>query len=124
MLERDGHQCVFCGIGVLLEAQHRRAVGMGGSKTSPALDDLIVLCATHNNAAEGALQMLALARGWKVRRFVKEPGLVPVFYAVERVWFVLTKTGERVPISPAVAVEAMRGVYGDEWDRWEQELAA
>lgn len=115
MLERDGGRCAACFAQTSLEAQHRRAVGMGGSKVRPGLTDLLVLCAEHNARAEGDMQDVALRRGHKVRRWISDPGRVPVFYVGEG-WYRLKGEG-REGISPETAEEMMRAAYGAAWTK-------
>jgi hypothetical protein len=118
MLVRDGRRCVSCGAVSPLEAQHRRAVGMGGSRIRPLVAELLTACSLCNARFESVLQTRALAFGWKVRQWVRDPSGVPVLYRPERAWFVLDGDGSRVGVSPAVAVSLMRSVYGPEWDVW------
>lgn len=114
---RDGYRCVMCTATDPLTFQHRRAVGMGGSKILPPPVDGLTLCASCNERCEHDLQDAALANGWKVRRWVKSPERVPVFYPAELAWFRLEGT-RRVQISSAVAMEMGCAVYGDEWMKW------
>lgn len=113
---RDGYRCAICGATEGLSFQHRRAVGMGGSKNLPTTVDGLTLCVTCNNACEAELQGVALANGWKVRRWAN-PERVPVFYPHEGFWFRLEGI-RRVRISSAVAMEMGCSVYGDEWMQW------
>jgi hypothetical protein len=101
MLARDGGRCVVCPATTGLEAQHRRAVGMGGSNVRPHITDLLTACSTHNEAFEHSLQSTA-------------PGFVPVFYEFEG-WHVLRFDGSRYPIRADQAEEMMRHVYGLAW---------
>lgn len=112
--ERDGGRCVSCG-GTELQFQHRRATGMGGSKRRPEFTDGLTSCGTCNPAYEGRLQAAALRFGWKVARWVASPGRVPVWFVLERQWFLLAATGVRTPISAVEAMEAMHEVYGDRY---------
>jgi hypothetical protein len=123
MMRRDGGQCVRCAIRHDLEAQHRQAVGMGGSKVRPTLDAILTLCSNCNSRAESDYQIPSLAFGWKVRRWVVEPVRVPVKYLWLGGWHALTSEGLRVPITEAEAAVRMRAVYGDEWDEWMKEAA-
>lgn len=116
MLERDLHRCYVCGVLVSLEAQHRQAVGMGGSKIRPLVFEVITLCTVHNSAAEAELQGQALRYGWKVQKWVKDCTLVPVFDLWGRQWFRLTVEGLRLPIGWPTAMEMMRAVYGGAYD--------
>lgn len=94
---------------------------MGGVRVKVPVEALCLLCTDHNGRAESDLQARALARGWKVRRWVVEQGRaaeVPVRYALAG-WMQLTSDGRRVSITRALAVEMLHAVYGDEWDEWE-----
>ncbi|WP_292727147.1 hypothetical protein [Microbacterium sp. UBA837] len=115
--ERDMHRCVSCGVMVALSFQHRRAVGNGGSKIRPTCEDGLTLCVLCNNRAEHVLQARALYFGWKVRRWVKDPSRVPVYYPHEFGWFRLVGT-RREKITAGAAHEMMRDVYGDEHETW------
>lgn len=116
MLERDVHRCVKCGIRHHLEAQHRQAVGMGGSKVRPKIHELVTACSEHNARFESDLQGQALKNGWKVPKWVGDCSLVPVYYSFERAWFRLTLESTRERISLEVAIEMMHAVYGDAYD--------
>lgn len=118
MYERDHEQCALCGKRGDLTHGHRRAVGMGGSKIRPSITDSVTLCASCNERAERDLQTKALAYGAKVKKWVKDPALVPVLFPFIWGWARLTEDGKTVPISVETAAEMMRAVYGDEWDRW------
>lgn len=113
---RDNYRCAACGTDTGLSFQHRRAVGMGGSKNLPTPIDGLTLCLVCNEACEGALQDRALANGWKVRRWAN-PEHVPVFYAPDFAWYRLEGV-RRVRISSEVAMEMGCSVYGDEWMKW------
>lgn len=114
VMARD-EQCVACPdrLGPL-EFQHRQASGMGGSKLAPRAVDGLAACPMHNMRFESDLQLAALVYGWKVQRWVGEPGLVPVLYWSSRSWSVLRFDGGREYITPRRAVELMGQVYGDE----------
>ena len=116
LYRRDRHVCVSCGRGVGLQAQHRRAVGQGGSKLAPTLSDLLTSCWGCNPRYEGDMQGDALRYGWKVRRWVTSPAEVPVFVRSLRAWFVLDDDGHRVQVTETKARRMMRAVYGEEAD--------
>lgn len=121
--ERDEHRCVSCGATVHLQYQHRLAVGMGGSKRRPRYEEGITSCAICNPRYESDLQILALRYGWKVKkvkRAVEHPEDVPVFFPMERIWYRLTTSGSRWPLSEREALTMMRAVYGPEYAEWEQ----
>lgn len=123
VLLRDGSQCVSCMTRTSpLEMQHRQAVGAGGSKVRPKAHELATACSNCNVRFERDLQARALAFGWKVRRWVREPGLVPMFNTGRGRWGLLTSAGGFVPITTRDAVARMRGIYGEEWDQWAAEV--
>lgn len=113
---RDGNRCVACHTLDALSFQHRRAVGMGGSKNRPGAVDGLTLCAPHNAACEAEMQHLALCNGWKVRRWA-DPSKVPVYYPNEHAWYRLEGQA-RVAITAVVALDLMHAVYGDEYFKW------
>lgn len=115
---RDGYRCVMCHAISPLEFGHRRAVGMGGSKLLPPPVDGVTQCSECNARCEADLQEKALANGWKVKRWVKNPELVPMYYPFEFAWFRLEGI-RRVKISSAVAMEMGCRVYGDDWMQWQ-----
>ncbi|WP_022886390.1 hypothetical protein [Glaciibacter superstes] len=119
--KRDGYRCVSCGATSPLTFQHRRAVGMGGTIHRPVIVDGLTSCAFCNEAYEHGLQTVALLRGWKVKKWVKDPGRVPVWFPLERSWSVLLPDGSRVPTTEVAAKRMMADVYGEQW---ELELAA
>ncbi len=122
VLLRDRSQCVSCGTRTSpLEMQHRQAVGAGGSKERPGAHELATACSVCNMRFESDLQTQALAQGWKVRRWVKNPGLVPLFNRGARRWGLLTSTGGVVLITAQAAAARMHEVYGGEWDDWAAE---
>jgi hypothetical protein len=110
--QRDNEQCVSCNARHSLTFQHRRAVGNGGSKIKPSIEDGLVACYLDNLSYEAEKQTVALAMGWKVRSWVKHPEDVPVFYFNEHQWYVLDTMGGRTPITSATALRMMRDVYG------------
>ena len=115
--KRDHHRCVACGTTIALEYQHRRAVGMGGSKQRPKFEDGVTACTWCNRGFEAHLQSLALTRGWKVRRHNPLANhLVPVFYTFEHNWFLLNLDGTRSVLSVVEAAEyrGLAGMYDHE----------
>lgn len=112
---RDGRRCVIC-LSIDVTFQHRRAVGMGGSKIRPGVADGLTLCGIHNGRCETDMQMYALLMGWKVRRWA-DPVKVPCFYPHEYAWFRFVGI-ERIEIPAAVALDMMHDVYGDEYFEW------
>lgn len=89
---------------------------MGGSKTAPTVVQGLTSCPVCNDGYENSLQATALLRGWKVRRWVADCELIPVYYPVERAWFLLTVEGSRVRLSWDAAIGMMRAVYGATYD--------
>lgn len=122
MYDRDHNQCGMCGRRDMLTHQHRRAVGMGGSKIKPSITDSVTLCLDCNERCERDLQVKALAYGVKVRKWVVGPSRVPILYPFIWGWARLTESGEALPIHAVEAAEMMRDVYGDEWDEWRAEI--
>lgn len=117
---RDGDQCAACGRRSTLTFQHRAAVGQGGSKIPPTVEEGLTLCNDCNTSAEHRLQKQALRMGWKVRRWVQQQGRcaeVPVFYAPVGAWFRLEGV-ERIPITDADALRMMHEVYDAEYAEW------
>lgn len=117
--ERDEHRCVACGALAPLSYQHRKAVGMGGSRIRPTLPEGVTACVVCNELFEGSLQPKALRYGWKLRAWISSAAEVPVFYQWSGLWCLLTAEGERVRITAERAEVLMLGVYGDEWLRWD-----
>jgi hypothetical protein len=120
--DRDGWRCVSCGAGSALEFQHRRRTGMGGTKLPVQVEDGLASCPTCNPAYENRLQLRALFSGWKVRSWVQQPELVPVFFTAELSWWRLTTTGERYELSASKVPSFMYEVYGEEWQQWADQL--
>lgn len=123
MYDRDHNQCALCGRHDQLSHQHRRAVGMGGSKTPPSITDSVTLCLDCNGRCESDLQTKALVYGVKVRRWVKDPAMVPVLFPFIWGWARLTPGGHAEPIHAVEAARMMRKIYGDEWDQWRAEIS-
>lgn len=119
---RDGGVCVVCHTTHELTFQHRRAVGMGGSKFRPGAADGLTACLTHNQAFEADLQSLAKAYGWKAERWT-DPTQIPVYYPHEFQWFRF-EGEERFPIVSAVALDLMHAAYGDRYFLWRTEVSA
>ena len=120
LYRRDDYQCAATGDHNGLTPQHRRALGMGGSKSpvSNGLGNLLTLRADVNERMESDLMQVGLAFGWKVRAWITRPSIVPVLYRVDGVWRMLREDGSRDDITSAEAWEVMRNVYGPEWERW------
>jgi hypothetical protein len=119
---RDGRRCVACGALAGLSFHHRGRVGMGGGGASPKADEGLTACMPCNQGFEAHLSTQALKLGWAVRRFVVDQAIayrVPVFYAVERAWFLIDRDGARVPIGRARARALMIEVYGPLYEDWE-----
>jgi hypothetical protein len=105
--ERDGHRCITCGTGYGLTVQHRQATGMGGRVRRPTPSELVTACLRDNQDYERHLQQKALQYGIKVRRNIggMTVGQVPVYYVLERAWYLLDEEGGRTPCLPAAAAE-------------------
>lgn len=115
--KRDGDRCVACNANDGLTFQHRAAVGMGGSKIRPGAVAGLTLCLACNQACEAGMQTLALASGWKIRRYAS-PEQVPVRYPHEFGWFRLEGVN-RTRIPGPVALDMLHAVYGDEILKWD-----
>lgn len=120
---REHFRCIRCGR-ASVTFQHRQSDGMGGLLARPTVVDGITACLWCNEGFEAAGQMEALAYGWKVRRWVRDAGRVPVFNRPLRLWAWLTAGGGVEVLQVRDAHEAMRSVYGAEWDRWVHALEA
>ncbi len=114
---REQFRCIRCGR-ASVTFQHRISDGIGGSRVEPTAVDGLAACLWCNEGFEHAGQTEALAYGWKVRRWVREAGRVPVFNRPLRLWARLTVGGGVVVLQPRDAIGVMRSVYGAEWDRW------
>lgn len=110
---RDRHVCLSCGLGQQLTYQHRQSVGMGGGKRRPRFEEGLTACMDCNPRFERDLQRQALEFGWKVARWVRDPGAVPVFSWPEKTWYQLDRLGGRRMIGQERAMELMQAVYGD-----------
>lgn len=93
---------------------------MGGSKVRPGAADGLTLCTVCNAECERSLQTLALAYGWKARKWTN-PLDVPVYFPHLWQWFRL-EGQDRFEITAIVALDMMHGVYGDEYLRWFAEV--
>ncbi|KAA9133735.1 hypothetical protein [Microbacterium caowuchunii] len=113
--QRDEHRCASCGARDGLTFQHRRAVGMGGSKVRPTIGDGLTACGLCNARYESDMRAAAMAHGWKVARWVYRPERVPVWDFVTHQWYRLDAVlPVRYPITARTARHMMRVVYGPE----------
>lgn len=104
--QRDNHRCVSCGSIINLTFQHRRAVGMGGSKIPPTPDEGLTACMICNAGFEADMQDVALLNGWKVRKFTRVwPSMIPVWYRIEGAWYKLNRDGSRDFLTDGEAAE-------------------
>ena len=106
---RDGNRCISCGTRHGLTVQHRQATGMGGRKRRPSPAELVTACLPCNQGYEAAGQDAALQFGIKVRRHIGSLTVaeVPVYYPLERTWFLLDDNGDRTVCPPIFAREVM-----------------
>lgn len=109
---RDGFRCVACGSHDLLEWNHREASGHGGRgrkapKLTPA--DGVTLCTFCNQGLEADGQDRGLALGWKLRRNRgrMQSCEIPYYDTNDRVFYLPSVTGERVPVNPNLAQELL-----------------
>lgn len=109
--KRDDYRCVSCGATTALEWQHRAASGHGGrGKKAPPLTpaDGVTLCTFCNQGAEAHMQDLALANGWKTRRFTLKSGSeIPYYDRNRSAYFLPTTTGERIEVDPVRALDLL-----------------
>ena len=101
VFERDGYMCVDCGTPYGLSVQHRVGRGMGGSKSSDNMSNLLTMCVTHNRLLEADADYAELGReyGWKVHRNrVVAPADVPVYYRPLQAWVYLGDDGSRLTV--------------------------
>lgn len=117
--ERDGERCVRCG-DTALTYQHRQA---GGGKTPPTFVQGVAACMICNGRFEHDLQTKALRYGWKVRRWVRDQSLVPVYYVWLHSWARLHHDGGIELIEHDEAEEMMLRVYGEEHKTRRAELS-
>lgn len=111
--ERDEFSCVSCGRTRSLSFQHRRATGSRGSHDVATIADGLTACVECNMRYEGDLQDEALAKGWKVRYWVRNPALVPYYHEGTGRWYVIAEDApKRRAITRAHARELMLAVYG------------
>lgn len=117
---RDSSRCAACGTFEGLSFQHRQATDMGGSKIAPTVTEGLTLCMICNAMCEAEMQRVALANGWKVKRFVSNPANVPVFYRWRRTWCLLDGN-QAIEITAREALALMRQVYGEQYEKWKEE---
>jgi hypothetical protein len=68
----------------------------------------VTLCLVDNQEAEGSSQELALANGWKTRRFTQLSGSeIPYYDRNQSAYFLPTTTGERVEVDPVRALDLL-----------------
>lgn len=79
--DRDNWECVACGTPAGLTIQHRKNRQMGGSKSLDIPENLITMCAAHNQALEANAEFAEYGRkkGWKIRQW-DDPAVYPVRY--------------------------------------------
>jgi hypothetical protein len=118
---REHFRCIRCGKNAPT-FQHRQADGMGGSRRTPTLVDGVAACLWCNEGFEAAGQTEALVYGWKVRSWVVDAGRVPVFNKPLRLWAQLMPDGGVRVLQPPEAHDAMRRIYGSEWEQWVEGL--
>lgn len=117
--QRDGDHCIACGREDALSYQHRKAVGMGGSKFRPEWSEGVTACLPCNERFEHDLQDAALAFGWKVKRWVTDTWRVPVFDHAIGGWFLLSEiSAKRSRITRAEAMSLMDRIYGEQHAKW------
>jgi hypothetical protein len=98
--------------------QHREALGMGGSVASKNLGpaEFVVACGLCNASFEADRQQIALAKGWKLRRFRDHdrwPAFrVPYFDETNQRWWVPDEAGNRIAVDAGLAQIAIQFANG------------
>lgn len=116
MTRRDQGRCVSCGTTDGLSYQHRANDGMGGSLRIPGVAEGVTACVIENTEWERSLQTVALAYGWKIKKWA-DPLRVPIYVAHEFTWYRLEGV-ERHRIDAITALDMMYAVYGDQYAGW------
>lgn len=124
IVARDGEACVvassaWCAVwpcAGVLTVQHRRGRGMGGAKGAHELENLVLMCAYHNQleTASAVFHRVCLEHGWSVPRWngSVEVSSVPVWNGG---WWLLSGA-DRSALDVVECEARMREVYGD-WGR-------
>lgn len=87
-------------------------VGPTGRQLTPA--DAVVLCASCNVEAEGSMQDLALASGWKIPRSCPTPAdRVPYRDALTGNWWLPDVHGDRTWVDDEQAEAMIRAALAD-----------
>lgn len=81
VFDRDGGCCVVCATPIGLTIQHRVNRQMGGSQLLDFPENLLTMCAAHNQALEADARFAQRGRekGWKLPSW-EDPKEVPVRY--------------------------------------------
>ena len=110
---RDLHRCVSCGTKEGLTWQHRAATGMGGAGRKAATltaADGLTACLMCNMRFESDMQELALASGWKLRRY--RGGIpaseLPYRDAMTGLWWLPDTEGFRHQVTQGEALDRLR----------------
>jgi hypothetical protein len=109
VLERDGHQCTRCGLGVSGDRgvdwsiQHRRARGSGGTcrPDANAPQALILLCGSATTLCHGWVESHRAAAepyGWAIKS-TDDPLTVPVRHSLHG-WVLLDNAGTTTRVDP------------------------
>lgn len=106
---RDSFRCVKCLTLTSLQFQHRVAVGSGGTKHRPSAAEGAVLCAVHNDEAEGSMNRVMLSLGLKLpqrHNIARNHELalnIPIRYCDG--WYLVDDLGARNPVTDDEARE-------------------
>jgi hypothetical protein len=97
---RSHGMCEGCGrYGLVLDAHHRQARGMGGvsgveATIANSVTNLLALCRDcHNETEHAETWALTEGLGWRIPKWVPDPGAVPAWiYTVNgHAWWILTE---------------------------------
>ncbi|MDQ1111106.1 hypothetical protein QE418_000554 [Microbacterium testaceum] len=115
---RDGFVCVWTATtGDRLVPQHRQG-GMGGRPDKHRTENLLWLDSQLNGLIEADAGMAEISKAYGIKvPLWADVTRVPVFFAHEHAWFVLTGDDRR-EVTTVEALDMMHTVYDDEFFVW------